>query len=120
MLWSVGMWLLGLSAGVLSGLFGIGGGILVIPVLVYVFGMGQKMAQGTTLLLMLPPIGLFAAMEYMKRGQANWQAAIWICLGFLIGGLLGAKVVTAIPPVLLKRAFGVLTVVVGLKMLLKP
>ena len=118
------MWLamigLGLAAGVLSGVFGIGGGILVIPGLVLLAGMSQKMAQGTTLLMLLPPIGLLAALEYLRRGEADWKVAAWICLGFLIGGYFGARWAGEWSSLVLRRAFAVLLIVVGFRMLLKP
>jgi uncharacterized protein len=120
MLYAIGMIVVGLIAGTASGALGIGGAVLILPVLVYVAGMEQKIAQGTTLLLMLPPIGLFAALEYIRRGQADWYSAIWICLGFLIGGYIGAKLIAGASPMLLKRAFGVLLFVVGMKMILRP
>ena len=119
MLWVLGMVLIGLSAGMLSGLFGIGGGIMVVPALVFFWGMEQKMAQGTTLLMMLPPIGLLAAMEYWKRGQADWHAALWICIGFIAGGLIGAKVVGGMSTLCLRRVFAVILVLVGVRMFFK-
>jgi uncharacterized protein len=111
---------LGAAAGVLGGLFGIGGGILVIPGLVYLAGMDQKMAQGTTLLMLLPPIGLFAAWEYWRRGEASWAAALWLCIGFLLGAWLGARWSGTFSAAWLRRGFGILMVLVGLRMLLKP
>jgi len=110
--------LLGLLAGVLSGLLGIGGGIVIIPVLVFVFGLSQHMAQGTTLALMVPPIGLLAAWTYYKQGNVDLAIAALICIGFLFGGLLGAKLAGAISGVLLKRLFGVLLLITAVKMIL--
>jgi len=96
--------LLGLLAGVLSGLLGIGGGILIVPTLVLVFGMNQHLAQGTTLALMVPPIGLLAAWTYYKQGHVDVTSAALICVGFFFGGLLGAKLATAINGALLVAA----------------
>ncbi|NTV51860.1 MAG: sulfite exporter TauE/SafE family protein, partial [Candidatus Firestonebacteria bacterium] len=110
---------MGLGAGVLSGLLGIGGGILVIPAWVYFGGLGQKSAQGTSLLMMLPPIGLFAAWEYLKRGEAEIMTAVWLCAGFMLGGFLGARWSLAVPEILLRRFFAVFLIAVGLHMLLK-
>jgi uncharacterized membrane protein YfcA len=110
--------LLGLLAGILSGLLGIGGGVLIIPVLVFVFGLSQHMAQGTTLALMVPPIGLLAAWIYYKQGQVNLGIAGLICVGFFFGGLLGAQLAGVISAVLLKRLFGVALLVTALKMIL--
>ncbi len=115
-----GMLGIGLAAGVLSGALGIGGAVLIIPALVYFFGMEQKLAQGTSLLLMLPPIGLLAALEYLRRGQADWQAAVWICAGFIIGGFIGARLIADVPPLLLKRIFAMLLILIGLKMFFRP
>jgi uncharacterized membrane protein YfcA len=111
---------LGMVAGVLSGLLGIGGGIVVIPALVYFAGMSQKMAQGTTLLMMVPPIGLLAALEYLRRGDADWKAAILLCSGFVVGGFLGAIWMSHIPSFLLRRLFALLLILVGLKMFIRP
>jgi uncharacterized membrane protein YfcA len=109
--------LLGLLAGVLSGLLGIGGGILIVPTLVLVFGMNQHLAQGTTLALMVPPIGLLAAWTYYKQGHVDVTSAALICVGFFFGGLLGAKLATAINGALLKKLFGIALLVAALRMI---
>lgn len=109
---------LGLAAGILSGLLGIGGGILIVPALVLVFGLSQHLAQGTTLALMVPPIGLLAAWTYYKQGYVDIKIAALICLGFFFGGLIGAKCATSINPVMLKRLFGIALLVAALKMIL--
>jgi uncharacterized membrane protein YfcA len=108
--------LLGLLAGVLSGLIGIGGGIVIVPALVLLFGLSQHTAQGTTLALMVPPIGLLAAWTYYKAGFVDLKMAAFICVGFFIGGLLGAKFATEIPDPLLRKIFGVVLFLVSLKM----
>lgn len=108
---------LGLLAGVLSGLLGIGGGILIVPALVLAFGMNQHLAQGTTLALMIPPIGLLAAWTYYQRGNVDVKVAALICIGFFFGGLLGAKFATAINGALLKRLFGLVLLVAAVKMI---
>jgi uncharacterized membrane protein YfcA len=110
--------ILGLAAGILSGLLGIGGGILIIPALVFVFGLTQHQAQGTTLALMVPPIGLLAAWTYYKQGQVNLGVAALICLGFFFGGLLGARLAGVISGVLLRRLFGVALLITAVKMIL--
>jgi len=109
--------LLGLIAGALSGLIGIGGGIIIVPALIFVFGFTQHQAQGTTLALMVPPIGLLAAWAYYTRGYVDIRVAAWVCAGFLIGGLLGAKTATALPQALLQKIFGGALLLVSLKML---
>lgn len=110
--------LLGLLAGVLSGLLGIGGGIVIVPALVVVFGMSQHLAQGTTLALMVPPIGLLAALTYYRQGYVDVKIAALICIGFFFGGLLGAKLAAGIDAVLLKRLFGMALLVAAVKMIL--
>ncbi|HCW32747.1 MAG: hypothetical protein UT36_C0009G0008 [Candidatus Peregrinibacteria bacterium GW2011_GWF2_39_17] len=109
--------LLGLIAGILSGVVGIGGGVIVVPVLVFLFGFTQSQAQGTTLALMVPPIGFLATWTYYKQGLVNLEVAALICLGFFIGGLFGAKMATALPDLVLKRAFGIVLFLVAIKMI---
>ena len=114
---STGYVILGLLAGVLSGLIGIGGGIIIIPALVYLFGLTQHQAQGTTLALMVPPIGLLAAFEYYRAGHVDLKIAGLICLGFFVGGLFGAKIAVGLSELLLKRIFGAVLLLVALRML---
>jgi hypothetical protein len=109
--------LLGLLAGVLSGLLGIGGGIFLVPALVFVFGLTQHEAQGTTLALMVPPIGLLAAWTYYKQGNVNLGIAALVCVGFFFGGLFGAKLAGVISDVLLKKLFGIALLIAALKMI---
>ncbi|HXX65209.1 MAG TPA: sulfite exporter TauE/SafE family protein [Bacteroidota bacterium] len=110
--------LLGLAAGVLSGLVGIGGGVLIVPALVFLFGFTQHQAQGTTLALLVPPIGLLAAWAYYKEGYVNIPAALLVCIGFVAGSYLGARLATGIPDAVLGRIFGGFLILVGLKMIL--
>ena len=109
--------LLGLVAGIFSGLIGIGGAIIIIPVLVLLFGLSQHAAQGTTLALMVPPIGLLAAWTYYKEGFVDLKIAAFICLGFFIGGLIGAEFAAKIPNDILRRIFGVVLLLASLKMI---
>jgi uncharacterized membrane protein YfcA len=109
--------LLGLCAGVLSGLIGIGGATLIIPALVFLFGMSQYAAQGTTLAMMVPPIGILAAWMYYQKGYVDLKIAGLMCVGFLIGGLLGAKFAVNIPEHILKKFFGVFLLIVSLRMI---
>ena len=106
----------GLFSGALAGLIGIGGGIIIIPILVYFFGMSQKLAQGTTLALMLPPIGIMAAYIYYKGGFVDIKAAVFISAGFVIGGWLGAKYAVGIPQEIISKIFAVMLFVVSIKM----
>ena len=110
--------ILGLVAGVASGFLGIGGGSVLIPVMVYMFGLTQHQAQGTTLALMVPPIGLLAAWRYYTAGDVKISMAAFICVGFFIGGLIGAQFVQKIPDQMLKRVFGLFLLFVSLKMIL--
>jgi uncharacterized membrane protein YfcA len=109
--------LLGLVTGILSGLMGIGGAIIIIPTLVLLFGLSQHMAQGTTLALMVPPIGLLAAWTYYQKGFVDLKIAGFICIGFFIGGLLGANLAIGIPEQILKKVFGVLLLAVSMRMI---
>jgi len=109
--------LLGLVTGSFSGLIGIGGAIIIIPCLVLLFGLSQHTAQGTTLALMVPPIGLLAAWTYYKQGYVDLQIAGFICLGFFFGGLIGAELATKIPDELLRKIFGAVLLMVSLKMI---
>lgn len=110
--------LLGLFAGVLSGLIGIGGGIIIVPALIYLFGLTQHQAQGTTLALLIPPIGLLAAWTYYKHGYVNLTIAVFICLGFFIGGLAGAKLAVGLSNEILRKVFGFVLLLVALYMIL--
>lgn len=108
---------LGLVAGVLSGLVGIGGGIVIVPALVVLFGFTQHTAQGTTIALMIPPIGILAAWTYYSQGHVDLKAASIICMGFLLGGYFGAKLAISLPKFYLEKIFGVALLLVSLKIL---
>jgi len=108
---------LGLLAGVLSGFLGIGGGSILIPAFVFLLGMSQHQAQGTTLALMVPPIGLLAAWRYYIAGDVKIKVALWVCIGFFLGALVGAEFVQKIPDLLLKRIFGLLLLFISLRMI---
>ena len=109
--------LIGLAAGVASGIFGIGGAVIIVPALLYFFKLTQHQAQGTTLLLMLPPIGVFAAIKYYMNGNAVIPIAVFVCLGFLVGGYIGASIVQPINDVLLRRMFAGLLILIAIKMM---
>jgi hypothetical protein len=110
--------LLGLLTGVFGGMFGLGGGVIIIPALVFLFGLSQHQAQGTTLALLVPPIGLLAAWQYYKQGYVDLKIAAFVCLGFFFGGLIGAKLVVGLPEPLLRRLFGVALLMISIKMIL--
>lgn len=114
------MWLymiLGLVAGTLSGLIGIGGGVIIVPALVFLFGLSQHEAQGTTLALLVPPIGILAAWTYYKQGFVDLKIVAFICMGFFLGGLFGAKMATSLSNIQLERIFGVALLLISLKMI---
>ncbi|MDD5618284.1 MAG: sulfite exporter TauE/SafE family protein [Candidatus Omnitrophica bacterium] len=108
---------LGLVAGIFGGFFGIGGATILIPALIYFFGLTQHQAQGTTLAILVPPIGLLAAMRYYYSGNVKLNMALFICLGFFVGGLIGAHFVQAVPDPILKKLFGVFLLFVAVRMI---
>lgn len=111
--------LLGLFAGFMSGLIGIGGATIIIPALILLFGFSQHEAQGTTLALMVPPIGLLAAWTYYKNGYVNLYGAIFICIGFFIGGALGAKTAIGISESILRKIFGLFLLFISFQLIFK-
>ncbi len=111
--------LLGLGAGILSGFIGIGGGIIIVPALALLFKLSQHQAQGTTLALMVPPIGLLAAWAYYRNGFVDLRVAALVASGFFVGGLVGARFACGIPDALLQKIFGAALLLVALRMLLK-
>jgi uncharacterized membrane protein YfcA len=111
--------ILGLAAGISSGFFGIGGGIIIIPSLVLFFGLTQAQAQGTTIALLVLPIGILGAIEYFNKGLVNIKIAGFVALGLFFGALIGAKIAVNIPNDILQKIFGSLLLVVGAYMIFK-
>lgn len=109
---------LGVIAGVASGFFGIGGGALLVPALVYIGGLTQHEAQGTTLALMLLPIGLLAVLKYYAQGNVKITIAAVLCVGFFFGGLLGAYAAHKVPAPVLKRIFGIFLLFIAVRMMM--
>jgi len=109
--------LMGFVCGSLAGLIGIAGGLFLIPALVFFLGYSQKLAQGTTLAVLLPPVGLGAAYLYYRHGDVNIKAALYIAIGFFIGGFLGAGESTHLSNTTLTRIFGLFTLAVAVRML---
>lgn len=109
--------LLGLAAGILSGLVGIGGGIILVPGLVYLLGFSQKMAQGTSLGVLLLPVGILAMWQFYKAGYVDVKAVGFIAIAFLLGGYFGSKITLALPQDTVKKIFAVLLLVISIKML---
>jgi len=108
--------ILGLVAGIIGGTFGICGSVLV-PLMVFMLGFTQHQAQGTALAVMVMPIGLLAAWRYWQEGYVKIPIVVFICIGFLFGGLIGASLAQGISDSLLKRLFGILLLLVFLRMI---
>ncbi len=108
---------IGLLAGVLSGFVGVGGGILMIPLLMLFLGLSQFEAQGTALVAMLPPIGILAAMNYFKSGYVKWEYAVVIALTFVIGGYFGSKMSLSLNPTTVRKVFGVVMFFAAIKLI---
>jgi len=108
---------IGLLAGILSGLVGVGGGILMIPLLIIFLGLTQHQAQGTALFAMLPPIGILAAMNYYKEGFVKWEYAAVIALTFVVGGYLGSKLAISLPAQTIRKVFGVIMLIGAIKLI---
>jgi len=109
--------IIGLLAGVLSGLVGVGGGILMIPLLIIFLGLTQHQAQGTALFAMLPPIGILAAINYYKEGFVKWEYAFVIAITFVVGGYLGSKLSLSLPPQTVRKVFGVIMLLGAIKLI---
>ena len=110
--------LIGISAGILSGFVGVGGGIIIVPALVYTLGMSQFEAQGTSLFVLLLPVGILAVMNYTKAETINWQFGLIIALTFVIGGFFGSKIALKISPSLVRFIFGIIMAFVSVKLIL--
>lgn len=113
----LGLLLLGLVAGVFSGIVGIGGGIILVPALVYIFGLSQHQAQGTSLGMLMLPVGILAVMQYYRQGFVDYKLVAFIAIGFVAGGYLGGKLAVTIPETLIKRIFALFMIAVAVKML---
>ena len=114
----IGLIMIGFLAGLLSGLVGVGGGIIIIPLLMIFLGFSQHQAQGTALFAMLPPIGILAALNYYKEGFVRWEYAIIIALTFVIGGYFGSKLAISLPDQIIRKAFGFVMLLGAIKLLL--
>ncbi|MBS1543875.1 MAG: sulfite exporter TauE/SafE family protein [Bacteroidetes bacterium] len=114
-----GLLALGLAAGYFSGLVGIGGGVIIVPALVLMFGFTQYAAQGTTLALLVPPVGILAVWKYFQDGYVDIRTAAIICVGFVLGGYLGGTTAVSIPQETLRKVFGGLLIVLGIRMFFK-
>ena len=108
---------IGLLTGTLAGMLGIGGAIVMIPALVFLMGFSQHSAQGTSLAVMLPPIGILAAYNYYKAGHVNLKFALILAAAFIIGSYFGSKIALNVPQQILKKIFSVLLLIVAVRML---
>jgi uncharacterized membrane protein YfcA len=108
--------IVGLVAGTIGGALGLGGGVVMVPIFVLLFGLTQHQAQGTALAVMLPPKFNFAVFRYYWAGNVKVQMAIYVAAGFIIGAFLGAHFAQNIPAASLKKAFGIFLVIIGIKM----
>jgi uncharacterized membrane protein YfcA len=109
--------IIGLFGGIMSGFIGIGGGVIIVPALIYVIGFPQHMAQGTSLFLMLPPIGILAFMNYYKAGQVNLAYGAIIAVAFILGGYFGSKLSLKLSPAIVKSIFGLVMAYVAFRMI---
>jgi uncharacterized membrane protein YfcA len=109
--------IIGLLSGLLAGVFGVGGAIIVIPALVFILGLTQHQAQGTSLAFMLPPVGILATWNYWKAGYVNWKFALILSLTFVVGAYLGSQFSVNISDKILQKIFGVLLLAIAIKMI---
>jgi uncharacterized protein len=107
---------IGLVVGFFGGMFGVGGGVILIPALVYLMGMEQHTAQGTSVAIMLPPIGIIAAYTYYKAGHINIKYAIIIAITFIIGSYFGSKLAVNLPDQVSKKIFAVIMFLISIRM----
>ncbi len=115
------LWLLllvGLVAGILAGMFGIGGGLVIVPALLYLLKMKELEAIGTSLAALVPPVGLLGAIAYYRNGHINLKYAALIAIGLFAGAWLGAKITMPLPPQLIRRLYGLLLAAVAARMLI--
>ena len=109
--------LVGVAAGMLSGLVGVGGGIIIVPALVYFIGFSQKNAQGTSLALIMLPVGILGVLQYYKQGHVDWKIVGLLAVGFVAGSFFGSKLALSISQETLKKVFAVLMIIIAIKML---
>ena len=109
---------IGLAAGILSGVFGIGGGVIIVPALIYMAGFKQHSATGTSLAVLLPPIGIRAMWEYYRHGNVNLRVAMIMAVAVFAGGWVGALVANRVSGPYLRLAFGLFVVVLGVSLIL--
>ena|SRR5450631_2363638 len=111
------LFLVGLAAGILGGLVGIGGGIIIVPSLIYFLGFSQKEAQGTSLGILLLPIGILGVLQFYKAGYVDMRTVWLVSFGFLVGSYFGSKIALSFPQDTVKKIFAILMILIALKML---
>jgi uncharacterized membrane protein YfcA len=109
--------IIGVCAGLLGGLVGVGGGIIIVPALVYFLGYSQKMAQGTSLGILLLPVGILGVMQFYKQGYVDIKSVIIISIGFIAGSFYGSKIALSMSQESVKKTFAILLLIVAIKML---
>lgn len=109
--------LIGVAAGVLSGFVGVGGGIIIVPALMWALGFTQHQATGTSLAVLLLPVGILAVWNYHKAGNLDWRAAMIIAATFVVGGYFGSKLSLSLPPATVKKVFGGVMILAALKLI---
>jgi len=109
---------IGLAAGVAAGMFGIGGGLIIVPALLFLIGMKEKSAIGTSLAALIPPVGLLGAAEYYREGYIDIKYAALIALGIFIGAYFGAKLVLSLPDALIRRIYAFFLLAIAARMLI--
>ncbi len=109
--------MVGIAAGILGGLVGVGGGIIIVPALVYFIGFSQKTAQGTSLALIMLPVGILGVLQYYKQGHVDFRVVGLLAIGFFIGSFFGSKIALSLPQESVKKIFAVLMVLIAIKML---
>ena len=110
--------LIGLIAGVFSGMFGIGGGLVIVPALLYIMNLKELEAIGTSLAALIPPVGLLGAAEYYRNGHINVRYAALSALGLFVGAYFGAKIIMPLPPVLIRRIYAGFLFLIAARMLI--
>jgi uncharacterized protein len=109
--------LVGIAAGILGGLVGVGGGIIIVPALVYFIGFSQKTAQGTSLGLIMLPVGILGVLHYYKQGHVDFKVVGILAIGFFVGSYYGSKIALSLPQETIKKIFAILMVLIAIKML---
>ncbi len=107
---------IGVGAGILSGMFGIGGGIVIVPALLLLARFPAPVATGTSLAVFLLPVGILGALEYYRHGNIDWRSSLWIALGLFFGAYFGARIAHVISAQLLQRLFAVLLLIVAVRL----